>query len=69
MNEQLNGLLEKCKEIGPQSTFLIQAFDILMEHNKELLPYVSDFEIHYYYEPAIGSYNNEKRIKQAELLY
>ena len=68
MKEELNQLLDANKNMGPQSKFLERAFDIMMNDDPSLIPYVLDFQIHYFYETAIGSYNNEQRILSINIM-
>ena len=62
MKKELNELLAKWEENGPQRQFIRDAYEILLSNERDLIPYINDFQIIFFYEPRLGSFNNKKRI-------
>ncbi len=62
MNKQLNELLNVWDNIGLRRQFIYDAYDLLIANEQDLIPYINDFQINFFYQPNLGSYNNNERI-------
>ena len=59
MNSELYHLLMEYE--GLDDDFINRAFEIIMKDEKELEPYILDFEVKVEDNPRLGSYNNETK--------
>lgn len=62
MEEEFKQLFIKHQDRGPNRDFICHAFDLLLKENPSLEDYISDFQVHYYFEHNIGSYNLKTRV-------
>lgn len=62
MSDKIYELYKDYEKIPLTNSFIMNAFDIMMEKEKELIPYINNMLISNMAKDLLGSYSNEERI-------